>query len=94
MVAASAAAILKDINCSTSVSVAPFGAVNSAQSRQTRRFGRRIFNRARYPAGFHTGLGTHFSGGNKGNVGNKVNDLKTTLAGKRPAAGDLLLTIA
>jgi hypothetical protein len=93
-VAANATAILKDINFSTSVSVAPLRGRQIPRKPRKAMVGPRIFNRVRYPAGFHTGLGTHFSGGNKGNVGNKVNALKTTPVGKRPAGGDLPLTIA
>src|SRR5690349_20561194 len=46
--------------------------------------GPRIFNRTRWPTGFHGFAGRRSSRARRGKVRIKVNDLETTLAGKPP----------
>jgi hypothetical protein len=85
MVAASATAILKDINLSSfprhpfserQISLQP-GKATVCTGLAHAFYRRAITNR------FHARPGTHSMLGNKGNVANKVNDLKTTPARKR-----------
>jgi hypothetical protein len=91
-VAASATAILIDISLTAFfpalASVAPEGAVKSMQIRQKAglpRYSQPSFLTACVNQTVSTrSVGLTSAGGRRGNVGNKVNDLKTTLAGKRP----------